>query len=148
MRVVIAVVALVLIMLGPTHAQAPPATTAVPLNASFKVVFTHTGVGTTGYRLFIDGAQVGSDVPVSALTNGEVTFQVAGVSTTGTHRAEALAFGEGGESPHSGVDFYAGPPPAPGPLRIQIVTTAEAVITPQPDGSLRIHVERVEASVR
>ena len=55
----------------------------------------HNGLNTKAYRLFVNGAQVGSDVPVSSLASGVIEIQIAGLSA-GTHKAELAAVGTDG----------------------------------------------------
>ena len=69
-----------------------------PLQAgvSFNVGMDHDGLRTVGYRLYVDGAQVGSDLPLSSLSGGLVSVTVPGL-TAGSHALEVAAFNASGE---------------------------------------------------
>lgn len=71
------------------------AATPVPINTAFSIAFDHDGVITTHYRMFEKcGTAVESmyaELPVSALTNGTVTFPVKAKTTNGTCAYRVLA---------------------------------------------------------
>jgi hypothetical protein len=124
-------------------AQSAP---SVPTNTPFRVVANHDGVATTGYRVYLDTVKHGADIPVSARTNGEVTFNIAGIPAAGPHRVEVSAFNDAGESARLPLAFHVGPPNVPSGVRIVITTSAEAVIEPQPDGTFKLRIEGVNAA--
>lgn len=109
-------------------------------------MFTHSGQGTDGYRLYIDGQKVGDYSPDVVLANGEVRLPIPPQPTAGRHVAVASAFNAIGETRSTEAPFFVGAPPVPGPLRIEIIVKAAAVVEPQPDGSFKLRVDGVDAS--
>jgi hypothetical protein len=124
----------------PVLAQTAPV--PVPLQKPMTAVFTHDGIGTDGYRLYLDG-KAQPDVPASARANGEVSLAIPALTVGGLHTVDAVAFNAFGESAKASVQLYAGVPSAPGPLTITIVTTTTAIAEPQPDGSLKVRIDGV-----
>lgn len=118
----------------------------VPLNTPVTAVFTHPGVGTTGYRVYVDNVQVGPDVPVSALVNGEIRMPVPGIATGGAHTLEAAAFNANGERRSTPLSLFVGLPVQPSGLRIEIVTKTTAVVEPQSDGTMKLRIESVDTT--
>lgn len=128
---------LVVLVAAPTAAQS-----AHPLNTPLTAVFTHTGQGTDGYRLYLDGKQV-AEQPASTLANGEVRLPIPAIATAGTHSLEASAFNAAGETRSPAMAFFVGAPPAPGPVRIETTTRTVHIGERQPDGSLALRLESI-----
>lgn len=136
------------LLLGYAPAWAQTSTQAVPLNTPFTVVISHDGAGgPTAFRLYLDGAKVGNDIPAAQLQNGEVRVAHAGLSVPGAHTFEATALNDAGESPRTAGAVWAGPPPKPG-LRFTITTTTAGIVEPQPDGTFTVRFERSETIVK
>jgi hypothetical protein len=116
-----------LALAAPALAQTtPPVPTVLPA-VRFSVQADHDGTNTTHYRLFIDGAQVGSDVTrATALVGTVVTLQSAvnGVPR-GAHTVQIEAVNPDGATRSLPLAFEAKfpPPSAPGGLRFVVVTT-------------------------
>jgi hypothetical protein len=51
---------------------------ALAPGVAFRVALDHDGANTSGYRLLVDGVQVGGDLPMTALAGGVVTATVPG----------------------------------------------------------------------
>lgn len=114
-------------------------------------IFTHSGEVTDGYRLYLDNQRAGVDVPVSALSGGEVRLPIPSQSTPGRKVLQAAAFNSFGETRSPALSFCVGDasacaPPAPGGLRIELVVKAAAVLEPQADGTFRLRVDGVNAT--
>jgi hypothetical protein len=115
-------------------AQTPPPVPTVVPGVRFSVQGDHDGTNTTHYRLFIDGAQVGSDVAkATALVGGVVTLQspVNGVAR-GSHSVQIEAVNPDNVTRSLPLMFEAKypAPTAPGGIRFVVVTTT-ADGTPQ-----------------
>lgn len=127
------VTALLLALLAvSTFAQTPE----VPAGAAVTFRFLHNGVDTDGYRLFVDGAKFGPDIPRSALTaDGVVDVKHPGFAR-GTHTAQASAFNADGENKSAVLTFTAKgqPPAAPG------TPTVFVTITVARDGTITVAV--------
>jgi hypothetical protein len=137
---------LVLAVLLLTAASASAQTTTVEVNQPFRAVFTHDGVNTTGYRVFVDNVQVGPDAPASALTAGSVSLAVpSGVSMAGTHTLQAAAFNASGETKSAALTFTVTDPPPPPPPTEPSVPTIDITVTvaARPDGTLELTAVRV-----
>lgn len=97
-----------------------PSLLTVLVNTVFSVAFTHDGVATDGYRLYLDDVLM-TTVPVSARSvGGEVVFVNLRVTTCAPHTVQASAFNAIGET-RSVVLAFVGtgcPPAAPVGLRI------------------------------
>jgi len=113
----------------------------VEVNKGFSVLFDAPGDGGTpvGYRLYLDGAKVGADIPA---TPGTVTVAGVLVSTVGTHQLQVSAFNATGEGQKTAALTLIANAPVPGipsNLRIQLqVTIAQ-------DGTFQIRVVGVES---
>jgi hypothetical protein len=120
--------------------------TAVGVNEAFSAAALPPKDGAvTALRLYLDGVRVGSDVAVTGPE--EVTFSVPGIPTAGAHRLEVSAVNDFGESARSGLAFWAGPPPAPGLPRIQVVNTQVFEQVPSENGiGLRLVSSRTDVS--
>lgn len=102
--------------------------TNVAVGEPFSVTASPAQNGTpaTALRLYLDGAQVGSDVTLGV--SGEAVFQVPGIATAGLHKLEASALNSFAEGPRSAaLTFCVGPltgcaPAAPTLPRIQVTT--------------------------
>ncbi|HJT95876.1 MAG TPA: hypothetical protein VJ777_28700 [Mycobacterium sp.] len=130
----------------------PVSAQIVPLNAPAVAVFTHSGENTVGYRLYIDNQTAGGDVAVSALSGGEVRLPIPAQVTAGRKVLQAAAFNAFGETRSPALAFCVGDaaacsPPAPGGLRIELTVKAAAVLEPQADGTVKLRVDGVDASV-
>jgi hypothetical protein len=113
--------------LTPAIAQTPPPVPTVVPGVRFSVQADHDGTNTTHYRLFIDGAQVGSDVTrATALVGTVVTLQSAvnGVAR-GAHTVQIEAVNPDGATRSLPLAFDAKfpAPSAPGGIRFVVVTT-------------------------
>lgn len=101
------------------QAQTPPCTVDCHLtvNVPFTVMFNQatTGMAATGFRIFIDGVQLGADIPVSALVGGVIS--VAGIMppASGAHTLEVRAFNAVGVSAPMTMALIVDPAPPPPP---------------------------------
>jgi hypothetical protein len=104
----------------------PPVPTVVP-GVRFSVQADHDGTNTTHYRLFIDGAQVGSDVTRATALVGTVVTLQSGVNgvVRGAHTVSIEAVNPDGATRSLPLNFTAAypAPSAPGGLRFVVVTT-------------------------
>lgn len=121
-----AVIALLLIAV-PAAGQS--SRTAVGVSESFTVAVTPPKDGETKFvRLYLDGTKVGADVSASPAVEAPVT--VPGIASPGAHVLEASAVNDFGESVlRTRLNFWVGPPPAPG-LRIIEKTTTISEFAP------------------
>jgi hypothetical protein len=131
--------ALALVLIGfPAYAQTP----TVPANTPFTVVADHDGLNTTGYRCYIDGVRVGSDLPASARVNGKVTCPMPG-QATGSHSAIIAALnGASVETRSPSLSFNSvTPPPTPpnAPSNLQIILQ----VAVSPDGTATLTAMRI-----
>ena len=92
------------------HAQTVP---VVPAGFALKYDATHDGIATDGYRLYVDGAKVGADLPKSILGNGTLTVDVP-AQPDGAHTIALGAFNValGLEAKMAPQPFSASPGPA------------------------------------
>lgn len=69
------------------------AQTKIESGKSYQLVADSNGQNVTAYRFFVDGVQVGADVPVSALANGSISSPSELTSTLkpGVHTLEVAA---------------------------------------------------------
>lgn len=118
----LALACLLVLCAAPVFAQAPQ----VIANQPFRIAADHDGVDTDGYRLYVDGAQVGSDIPVSARVNGTLVVDVPGLAR-GSHTLALGAFNEGGEGRSQPFTFEAvrRAPTAPTGLRLAITVALQ-----------------------
>lgn len=129
-----------------TAASASAQTTSVEVNQPFRAVFTHDGVNTTGYRVYVDGVQVGPDAPVTVLAGGSVSLAVpSGVPAAGTHTLQAAAFNAAGETKSAALTFTVTDPPPPPPPSEPGVPSIDVTVTVavRPDGTLHLTAVRV-----
>jgi hypothetical protein len=120
--------AILLLTVAPVAAQTPCPEQA---GSAFQVLFDDArALNVTGYRVWIDGVQVGPDLLPSALVGGTVT--VPTTPAGGTHVLEASAFGPGGEARSAPCTFTisTAPPPPPPP---QGTTAGSTTIGSQTD---------------
>jgi hypothetical protein len=111
--------------------------TAVGIGESFTVAATPPTDGQpTALRFFVDGAQVGADVPLQP--SGDTSATLPGLTQAGRHRLEVAAVNGAGPGPRSGIDFWVGPPPAPSLPRIQVTTTQVFDQVPRESGGLEL----------
>lgn len=83
----------VLLLARPVAAQTVcPNPCTLVQGTTFGVMADHDGINTTGYRLIVDGAQSGADMPMSALAGGVVTVANLTVPARGTHTIQIAAF--------------------------------------------------------
>jgi hypothetical protein len=122
------------------------AQTTVPLNRALTAVFTHNGVATQGYRVYLDGQKQGPDQSQTPV-NGEIRLPVPAITTPGAHLLEVSAFNDIGESAKAPLQLFAGPPTAPTGPRIEITTITTGTLLANPDGTLRVEVDGVSTSV-
>jgi len=133
--------ALLLVSGSSVSAQTPcTANCTVTVNKPFQVLFEAptTGGAATGFRVYLDGAKLGADIPASA---GTVTVNGVLVATAGAHTLEVSAFnaiGEGAKTQPLTLTASQGVPGTPGNLRIQVVFTVAQ------DGSISVRVVGVE----
>jgi hypothetical protein len=135
MRTILVILMGLLALAGPASAQTPD---TVPAHQSFSVEFTHDGLNTTGYRVFVDGVKVGSDLPLSALTAGKVTASVAGVPR-GAHTVQVSAFNLDAEAKSAALPFTAVDPTPATPTNL----TIKLVVQIAGDGSVTLKLAEV-----
>ena len=107
---------------------------------TFTLTATHDGKDTTGYRVYLDGTNVGSDVSLTALSSGAVTVASLVAPARGAHNLQLGAFNLDNETKSDPLPFTTkSPAPSkPGGTQILIaVTVAE-------DGSLQFKVTGIE----
>lgn len=133
-------------------AQSPPAPsrTAVAIGESFTVAMTPPPAvhQPRGLRLYVDGVKVGQDIAIPS--SGDASVVVPGITVPGAHVLTASAFNDAAEtSPvdRAVVNFWVGPPPAPG-LRILVTTTTaqEFEAVPLGAGGLELRLVRSDTS--
>lgn len=144
-RLTIAVLCVLSATTATVHAQASVPT--FPVGQALKAMVTHDGVGTNGYRLYVDGVKSGPDLPATSLQAGTVTIQLPALPA-GRHTIDVAAFNDAGESAKATAPVFIGPPSAPGPLRFSIVTTADVLVEPLADGTLQVRLERTETVIK
>jgi hypothetical protein len=105
----------------------------VVVGQSFSVQANHDGANTTGYRLFIDDALV-SELPISSLSNGLITFTGVTVATRGSHSIRIVAFNQDVEASSAPFPFSSTLPSPTAPTLIQII------ITVAQDGSITLQI--------
>jgi len=99
------------------------AQTPVAAGSALTAAADHTGANTTGYRLYIDGAKVGADMPMSSLAAGVLTVPVPPLSG-GAHTIEVSAFNPVSETKSAPLAVFAwAPPDAPGGVRVTMAGT-------------------------
>jgi hypothetical protein len=128
---------LALVLAGPVSAQTPPQP-VVPANTPITLEFTHDGLNTTGYRRFVDGLPVGSDLPLSALTAGKVTASIPGVPR-GPHTVQVSAFNLDAEAKSAALPFTAVDPTPATPTNL----TIKLVVQIAADGSVTLKLAEV-----
>lgn len=134
MNTLLRVLVVLALSAGAAVAQEP-----VDVGVPFRVVATHDGVNTSGYRVYVDGAQVGKDVPVSALANGTITQDVPG-QVRGPHALVVGAFNADAESRSAPLAIVALVPPPRAPTNLQITIA----VTIGADGSVTAILAGVE----
>ncbi len=80
-------------------------TPTVQAGQAFVVRSVHDGIDTIGYRIRIDGFQVGADIPVSTLVESMFTSPVLVMNTRGSHVVKVCAFNTEGEVASPALDF-------------------------------------------
>lgn len=136
------------LMPSAAHAQATPSGYHLPAGVTWKAVwdapaFTVSNAP-TGYRIYLDGGQVGSDFPVSLRqANGTITFNMPALEP-GRHVVQASAFNTGGESRSTAMSFDvdATAPPAPGNFRL----TVDVVVSNAPNGDPQLTLKFVQVA--
>lgn len=110
---------------SPANAQTP----SVQTNQPFRVQATHDGANTELYRLYVDGVQVGPDVPVSqALSGTTVTLPHAGLSQRGGHTVQIAALNSDHPEVRSApLAFDVKMPPPNAPTGVVLVTVQMAI---------------------
>jgi hypothetical protein len=90
-----------------------------------------------GFRLFIDNAKVGNDLPASP---GTTTINGVTIATRGAHTLQVSAFNADGETKTAALSISAvlPPPGAPTNLRIQVAFTVAS------DGSISVKLLGIE----
>lgn len=139
---------IVLAVSAPAVAQ-PAGGPSVALGQAFGVLVTppaatDTTPAATALRLYLNGAQVGADLPV-AVGGADVRFSVPGITTPGLHRLEAAGLNVFSEGPRSALVFCVGPlsgcaPAAPGLPRIQVTTTQVFDQVPRENGGIELRI--------
>lgn len=128
------ILAVLLALAVPVSAQTPCSVNCVlTAGQSYTAVYDHDGLNTTGYRFYIDGTKVGTDIPMSALQSGSVTVPALVAPTRGTHTVQMGAFNQDFETKSDPTTFTTvlSAPKKPGNLRLLFtVTLAE-------DGSIQ-----------
>lgn len=99
-RIVCLIVGLLVLFAMPVYAQATTcsANCSLVVGQAFQVQADHDGVNTDGYRVIIDGVQVGADMPLSALVAGVVTSLQIAAPARGTHTVGLQAFNVDGSA--------------------------------------------------
>lgn len=141
MKKFLTAIILVLIFAPPIKAQsACSANCTLVVGDSFTLQADHDGVNTIGYRVFVDNAKVGSDVPMTALTSGVVSVSSLIAPARGAHTIQLAAFNEDNEVKSDPLSFTSKKkaPGKPGAPRV-IITASLAQ-----DGSIRFKVTTVD----
>jgi hypothetical protein len=138
-----------LLLASPVAAQTVcPNPCTLVAGTPYGVMADHDGVNTTGYRVLVDGAQVGADLPFSALAGGVVTSATLTVPARGSHTIQLAAFNPDWSIASDPLSFAA-KMKAPGkPINPRLFTalfnalfhrTERIVVSAQqmPDGSVR-----------
>ena len=99
---------------------------------SLVASFDHDGANTVDYRLWLDGAPVGANVPVSTLLNGVVTLPAITLTAVGSHRIEVSA-SNGTDMVKSSPIYVSASLPAPSAPKQFKITIAGVVAS---DGTL------------
>lgn len=118
-------------MLGLLWIPASLSAQTVTVGQGFSASFTHDGLNTAGYRLYLDNQPI-LDVPVSVLQSGSATLRVPAVSVRGPHTLIASAYNADGETKTAPLAFDA-KLPAPNPP-----TTFTIVVQVAEDGSVSL----------
>jgi len=111
-----------------TAQTACPSPCTVDVGQAFTVTASHGGQNTTGYRIYVDGVKVGSDLPFSQLSSGTVTVAALVAPARGTHTIQLAAFNADKETksdPFTMISTLPAPP-KPGPVQLLLaITVAE-----------------------
>jgi hypothetical protein len=134
---VVSILALCLLLVAPILAQNATLTTG----QTFTLSADHDGVNTTAYRVYVDDAQVGPDIPVSALANGTVTTSPLPALAEGTHAVRLAAVGPGGETKSDPLSIVVTLPPPSKPTNLRIT----AVVSIGADGRVQLRIEQLAA---
>lgn len=137
--------ALILILGFTAPASAQSSRTAVGIGEAFQVSITPPPAvqQPKSIRLTLDGTPVGAERTILDPT-AELIIDVPGIAAAGAHRLEAVAVNDAGPGPATALNFWVGPPSAPG-LRLQKVVT-EQVFQEVPSDSGEITLKLVSAS--
>jgi hypothetical protein len=88
-------------------------------NKAFQVAADHDGIDTDKLTIYINGTLYAS-APVSALTGGVITFNVAGLAK-GTYVIYIEASGEGGATPSDSITVQVTPGKPSKPRNIRVL---------------------------
>jgi hypothetical protein len=134
MKRLLFVVTILALFAAPLFAQTAPPT--VTVGQGFKIAADHDGVNTAGYRLYVDSAKVGVDIPLTALAAGTVTVDVPAIATRGAHALQLAAYNADAETKSDPVAFQAvlASPSKPKNIRLIVILAMAA------DGSVSFRV--------
>lgn len=115
--------------------------TTITTDQTYTLSADHDGKNTTAYRVYVDDAQVGADIPVSALAGGTLTTAALPALTEGTHAVRLAAVGPGGETKSDPlpITVTVAAPSKPTNLRITAVVSIGA------DGRVQLRIEQLAA---
>jgi hypothetical protein len=118
-------VAILTACFGATNASAQTVTVCsvspcpMQTNKAFQVAADHDGIDTDKLTIYINGTLYAS-APVSALTGGVITFNVAGLAK-GTYVIYIEASGEGGATPSDSITVQVTPGKPSKPRNIRVL---------------------------
>jgi hypothetical protein len=122
--------ALGLLFAAPVQAQtACPAPCTLTVGQSFSASATHDGANAIGYRVWLDGKQVGADIPLAQLANGSVTVAALTAPARGSHSLQFSAFNEDNDAKSPAFPFTVkkvAPVPPGVPSVFTVTVTADA----------------------
>lgn len=93
---------------------------SVKQNTPFQAAADHDGLDTDSYRIYVNGA-VFNTLPVTALTNGTITFDFPAGLTKGTYVLYVEAVGPGGVTGSDTLTLTVTPGQPKKPLNIRII---------------------------
>jgi hypothetical protein len=114
---------------SPLFAQTPcPSPCTLTVGQTYAVTASHDGLNVTGYRVYLDGAKLGADLPITALQSGTVTVAALTAPARGAHSLQLAAFNEDAETKSDPYAFTVkkAAPAKPGPVQLLLsITVAE-----------------------
>lgn len=138
MRTIVVVAAALASILAVPKVSYTQTVPTVTVGQAFQVLADHDGANTAGFRLYLDGVKVGTDLPVS-INAGVFSANVPAQTVRGDHTLVLGAFNADGEARSDPLVFKVvlPSPVKPGNLRLVIVATTTA------DGKITLELQEI-----